>query len=234
MNWALPVCLLLALSTLNAEQYCFGFLNAFPNRADLPKEQLEQIQAGHMAHLTAMGKLGRLLAAGPMATQDGPRGIVVFRCQSVEQAVAWSAEDPAVVNNRLTVDMHLWNASAGLGLPPGSPLNSDPDPKYTMIKLPLMILRKTPKAAGGIPDSVLQAHFEHYTKLNAQGKVRIAGPFAGSQTIIGVLMMSAMSLDDAKALMADEPLVRHGYAELEPHIWFVADEVIPKPSIAAS
>jgi len=96
-----------------------------------------------------------------------------------------------------------------------------------------MILRKTPKEEGGIQDYFLQAHFEHYTKLNAQGKVRIAGPFAGSQTIIGVLMMSAMSLDDAKALMADEPLVRHGYAELEPHIWFVADEVIPKPSIAA-
>lgn len=88
MNGTLPVCLFLALSTLNAEQDCFGFLNAYPNRAALPKQQLEQIQAGHMARLTAMGKPGRPLAAGPIATQGGPRGIVVFRCQSVEQAVA--------------------------------------------------------------------------------------------------------------------------------------------------
>lgn len=45
--------------------------------------------------------------------------------------------------------------------------------------------------------------------------------------------MSPMSLDDTKTLMAGEPLVRQGYAEFEPHLWFVADEAIPKPSIAA-
>ncbi|HNY41263.1 MAG TPA: YciI family protein [Bryobacteraceae bacterium] len=233
MNWALPLCLLLALPALHAEQYCFGFLNAAPNRADLPKDQLDQIQSAHLAHMTKMALQGHLLAAGPIPTPGGPRGIVIYRCQSIDQAVAWTSQDPAVVNKRLLIDMHLWNAPAGLGEPLSTALKSDPAAKYTMVQLPLIILRKTPKAAAGIPESALKSHFDFYTRLNAQGKVRIAGPFIDSPSIVGVFVLSAMTLDEAKTLMAADPLVAAGYATLEPHMWFVTGESIPKPPTAA-
>jgi uncharacterized protein YciI len=233
MRWALPICLLLSLSPLPADTYCFGFLNAFPGRADLPKDQLDQIQSGHLAHMTKMALQGHLLAAGPIATPGGPRGIVIYRCQSIDQAVAWTSQDPAVVNKRLVIDMHLWNAPAGLGEPLSTALKSDPAAKYTMVQLPLIILRKTPKAAAAIPESDLESHFDFYTRLNAQSKVRIAGPFIDSPAIVGVFVLSAMTLDEAKTLMAAEPLVAAGYATLDPHMWFVATEAIPTPSPAA-
>lgn len=233
MNWALPLCLLLALPALHAEQYCFGFLNAAPNRADLPKDQLDQIQSGHLAHMTKMALQGHLLAAGPIATPGGPRGIVVYRCQSIQQAVAWTALDPAVSNKRLLIDMHLWSAPGGLGEPLSTALKSDPGAKYTMVQLPLMVLRKTPEAVAGIPESALKFHFDFNTRLHAQGKIRIAGPFIDSPAIVGIFVLVAMTLDEAKILMATEPLVAEGYATLEPHMWFVADESIPKPPTAA-
>ena len=86
--------LLLATSAF-AEDFCFGFLNSFPDRKQIPTAEAEKIQEGHLAHMTAMAKAGHLLAAGPFLTPGGPRGIIVYRCTSLEQAKEWTAKDPA-------------------------------------------------------------------------------------------------------------------------------------------
>lgn len=233
MPWAFLICTLLSLSCLQAETYCFGFLNAPPDRADLPKARLDEIQAAHLAHMDALAKQGHLLAAGPMATQGGPRGIVVYRCQSLDQAIAWTAKDPAVVNNRLVIDIHLWSAPPGLGEPLATRIKSDPKAKYTMVQLPFIVLKKTAQAQAGLPESVVRAHLANFSRLQAQGKVRIAGPFANSPAIIGVFVLDKMDLAAAKALFDDEPFVTQGYATIEPHLWYVADESIPKPATPA-
>jgi hypothetical protein len=38
-----------------------------------------------------------------------------------------------------------------------------------------------------------------------------------------------MPLDEAKALLTSDPLVRDGYITLDAHMWYVADESLPKP-----
>ncbi len=218
------------MSCLQAETYCFGFLNAYPDRADLPKARLDEIQAAHLAHMDELARQGHLLAAGPMATQGGPRGIVVYRCQSLAQAIAWTAQDPAVVNKRLVIDMHLWNAPSGLGEPLATMIKSDSKAKYTMVQLPLIVLRKTARAEAGLPGAAVKAHIASLSRLQAQGKIRIAGPFNNSPAIIGVYVLAQMDLAAANALFDNEPLVSQGYAAVEPHIWYVADEAIPKPA----
>ncbi len=77
---------LLAIATAHAEDYCFGFLNSHPERKEMPAEQTEEIQNGHLAHMNRMGMAGRLLAAGPILTPGGPRGVVIYRCQSLDEA----------------------------------------------------------------------------------------------------------------------------------------------------
>ena len=229
MRWALLFSLLLPVSSLHAANYCFGFLNTHPIRVEIPKERADEIQAAHLAHMSALAIQGHLLAAGPMATPGGPRGIVIYKCDSIAQAVAWTEKDPAVINKRLTIDMHLWNAPDGFGEPLSSALKTDPNAKYTMVRLPMMILRKTDKSKAGLPQAVLKEHLAFFDQLKKDAKVRIAGPFTDSPGFIGVAVLPAMPLDEAKALFASEPFVRDGYATFEPHIWFVADEAIPKP-----
>jgi uncharacterized protein YciI len=233
MRWDPLICTFFSLSCLQAETYCFGFLNAHPDRSDLPKARLDEIQAAHLAHMDALARQGHLLAAGPMATQGGPRGIVAYRCQSLDQAIAWTANDPAVVNKRLVIDMHLWNAPSGLGEPLATMIKADPNAKYTMVQLPLIVLRKTARAEAGLPDAALKAHMAHFARLQAQGKIRIAGPFINSPGIIGVFVLPQMDLAAAKALFENEPFMSQGYATVEPHIWYVADEAIPKPATPA-
>lgn len=99
--------LFLALPAVEAEVYCFGFLNAHRERKEIPQEEAEGIQKGHLAHMEKMNREGRLLAAGPMATQGGPGGIVQYRCKSVVEADTWTALDPAGMNKRLSTEFYL-------------------------------------------------------------------------------------------------------------------------------
>lgn len=228
--------LILALPAARAEVYCFGFLNAHPERREIPPAEAEEIQKGHLAHMERMNREGRLLAAGPMATQGGPRGIVLYRCKSIEEADGWTALDPAVVNKRLSAEFYLWRGPDGFGEPLMTMLKSDPKAKYGMVRLPLIVFKKTEKWEGAGPAEALQEHAGVLRGLREAGKVRAAGPFVDEQGRIGVIpgaiglyVFSAMPLEEAKALAEQDPMVRGGYARVEAHMWFVADEAVPKP-----
>jgi uncharacterized protein YciI len=85
---------LVALSASYAEEYCFGFLNSHPERKPIPDAEAQEIQKGHLAHMTRMAKAGHLLSAGPMLTEGGPRGIVIYRCASLDEARQYTSPIP--------------------------------------------------------------------------------------------------------------------------------------------
>jgi uncharacterized protein YciI len=233
--------LLLVPSLVSAEDYCFGFLHAHPERKEIPQAEAEAIQTAHLAHMEKMGVEGKLLAAGPMATPGGPRGIVLYRCSSIAEATASTALDPAVVNKRLSMEFHRWRAGDGFGEPLMTKLKADPQAKYEMVRLPLIVLRKTEKLSGSAPPAAGREHFRFQQTLLKEGKLRAAGPFLDDQGrpgmapgILGLFLFSAMSLEDARTIAEGEPMVREGYVKIEPHVWFVADEVIPKAASGGS
>lgn len=225
--------ILFGAAVAHAEVYCFGFLNAHPDRKEIPNAEAQEIQKGHMAHLNRMGKEGHLLAAGPMMTQGGPRGIVIFRCKSMDEARQWTSLDPAVQNKRLVLDVYRWQGPDGLGEPLMSQLKADPNTKINMIQLPMMVLRRTVKWTGDGPAEVLGEHANRVMGLIQQGKIRAAGPFMDGDGKIGtdplgVYIFSAMTLDEAMAIVEADPLVKQGYGRIESHMWYVAEGVLPK------
>jgi uncharacterized protein YciI len=232
--------LALALCTLaisaHAEDYCFGFLNSHPERKPIPEDQANEIQKGHLAHMSRMAAQGHLLAAGPMMTEGGPRGIVIYRCQSLEEPQKWTALDPAVQNKRLTLEVYRWRGPENLGEPLASKLKSDPNTKYEMVRLPLIVLRTTAKPVDSAPREVLMSHVERTKELEASGRLRAAGPFVGANGepgsvpgVIGIFIFAAIPLEEARSLAEQDPMVKNGYATVQPYLWMVADEVIPKP-----
>ena len=135
--------LVLSFASIFAEDFCFGFLNSFPDRKQIPAADSEKIQEGHLAHMTAMARAGNLLAAGPFLTPGGPRGVIVYRCSSLEQATEWTAKDPAIINKRLSLDLNLWRGPNNFGEPLATNLKADPNAKYEMVRLPFILFRKT-------------------------------------------------------------------------------------------
>jgi uncharacterized protein YciI len=232
---------LLFLPALRAEVYCFGFLNAHPDRKEIPQDEAMAIQKAHLAHMEKMGLEGRLLAAGPMATQGGPRGIVLYRCKSVEEAEGWTALDPAVSGKRLTTEFYLWRARDGFGEPLMTKLKSDPATKYAMVQLPLILFKKTGTWVGQGPAEILKEHGGAVTGLLKDGTLRAAGPFVDGEGryglvpgAVGLYVFSAMPLDQAKAVAEKDPMVREGFATVQAMMWFVADDVVPKAANAGS
>ncbi|MEZ5399619.1 MAG: YciI family protein [Bryobacteraceae bacterium] len=206
--------------------YCFGFLNAYPDRASIPDAEAQEIQKGHRAHMGRMAKAGHLLASGPLFTEGGPRGLLVYRCDSVAQAEEWTKIDPAVINKRLKIEMYRWQATGVWGEPYATKAKADPDYKYEMVQLPFTILMKT--ARGAAPQSVVDAQRTYMEHLMKTGKVRSFGEFEGSADKLGLVVFAAMSLEQARATAEAGPLARGGWATVVAHEWYVADETVPR------
>jgi uncharacterized protein YciI len=80
--------------------------------------EVQKIQEGHMANIRKMAETGKLVAAGPIATEHNLRGIFVFASSSMEEVKEWCAQDPAVKAGRLTVEVYPWYAAKGLKVDP--------------------------------------------------------------------------------------------------------------------
>jgi uncharacterized protein len=99
--------------------YYIGFLSRGERWTPEQTEQTRAIQAGHMQHIQAMAKTGKLLIAGPFmyeasdANQD-LRGIFIFDVANIQEAEALAAEDPAVKAGRLKLEFRKWYGPAGL------------------------------------------------------------------------------------------------------------------------
>ena len=219
--------LLLPVLPASAEDLCFGFLNSHPDQKQIPPAESAEIQKGHLEHMGNMVKAGRLLSAGPLMDAGTMRGIVVYRCSTLEEAIAWTAMDPAVINKRLTLDLHLWRGPNNFGEPLASQLKADPNAKYEMTKLPLILFRKTSSWTAAGPTDVLAAQRAEVLKL--QKELRTSGPFLNSKELAELWVLRDMPLDQAIKLAQSMPLVSSGYATAQTVTWFVADGSIPKP-----
>jgi uncharacterized protein YciI len=236
-NRILPFLMLCAAA--HAEIYCFGFLNSHPERKEIPEAEGAEIQKGHLAHMGRMAREGHLLAAGPLMTPGGARGIVIYRCDSLDQAREWTAPDPAVRNKRLVLEVYRWMGPEGVGEPLAAKLKENPETKYEMVRLPLIVMRKTEKWTDGpLPEAIFREHVQHLLPLAKQGTLRAAGPFVDGEGKtgkipgqVGVFVFKAMPLEEAVAIANKDPMVREGYARVDGYEWFVADEAIPLTAI---
>jgi uncharacterized protein YciI len=106
--------------------YYFGILVRGPKWSPEDTPERAKIQEGHMAHLTAMWKAGKLVLAGPLTDDGDWRGVLIYRTKTIEEAQALADDDPAVKAGRLQVTMHPWLVQRGI-LP--DPLEAPTNPK---------------------------------------------------------------------------------------------------------
>jgi uncharacterized protein YciI len=88
--------------------YYFGFLNKGPKWTAEQTPETGKIQEGHMAHLNASGKSGKLVIAGPLGDNGDIRGILVYKTATVDEARSIAEADPAVKAGQLVVELHRW------------------------------------------------------------------------------------------------------------------------------
>ena len=93
--------------------YYIGLLTRGPNAGTGTAEEREKIQAAHLANIERLHTAGKLLVAGPFLDKGTLRGIFIYKCASLEEALALAATDPSVQAGRLIVEIHPWLTMKG-------------------------------------------------------------------------------------------------------------------------
>ena len=81
---------------------------------DLSEEELDALQARHLAYRAELRRRGLIVVNGPFDEQSDPsyRGMSIFACDPAE-ATRLSDGDPSVVAGRLAYDVMEWWVGAG-------------------------------------------------------------------------------------------------------------------------
>jgi uncharacterized protein len=85
-----------------------------PRALEFSEEELDRLQAQHLAHLEAMRERGVLLAGGPLRDQPDEtlRGLSLYTTDP-EETRRLAEQDPSVQAGRLAVDVMTWLTQKG-------------------------------------------------------------------------------------------------------------------------
>ena len=108
------------------DHYSLVLLRRGPRALEFSDEELDRLQAAHLAHLDAMREHGVLLTAGPFLDQEDEtfRGICIYRT-GLGETRELANSDPSVQAGRMRVEVVTWLTQAGEVVFPGS----DDEPK---------------------------------------------------------------------------------------------------------
>ena len=81
---------------------------------EMSDEELDALQARHLAYRAELARSGKVVVNGPFDEQSDPsfRGMSIFACDAAE-AAALSDGDPSVAAGRLAYDVMEWWVRAG-------------------------------------------------------------------------------------------------------------------------
>lgn len=81
---------------------------------EMSEQELDTLQARHLAYRAELGRQGVLVVNGPFDEQSDPsfRGMSIFACDAAE-AARLSDGDPSVIAGRLVHDVMEWWVGAG-------------------------------------------------------------------------------------------------------------------------
>ena len=104
----------LGASDRGMKAYVFVMLKTGP-KADLSKEELSKLFAGHLANIKRLSHEGKLLLAGPFAdNKQSYEGIFILNVATLQEAETLMQTDPAVASGRFVLEMVEWYGSAAI------------------------------------------------------------------------------------------------------------------------
>jgi uncharacterized protein len=105
-------------------------------------------------------------------------------------------------------------------------MSAIPDPKVTELLKPMLKRRLFVALNKALVSSEEMApyvaeHLEYMNELEKAGRLFASGPFVQEGILVadGLTILNTSTLDEARALMLAEPLVKRGLREFQLHTW---------------
>lgn len=197
--------------------YQMVFLRNGPNAAEKSPDA-DNVQQAHLEFLAKLNHERINLIYGPFADAGDLRGIAVLDVPDAERARKLFAEDPHVKAGHLIVEVRPWMGPKGWFQPPADTDVTHPD---ALERLVFGFLMRGPAAPlpEGEGQRLQKAHLAYMDDLHKQGKLVMAGPFMEDTPWRGVVVYRVATVDEAKQLAANDPLVKVGRLVLDAHPW---------------
>jgi uncharacterized protein YciI len=102
-------------SPIELDRFELALLKRSTSSPPFSEEELEQLQARHIAHLQEHTRLGHIRVAGPVDEQpdESLRGLSIYQTGSLERARELASADPSVVAGRLELDVMFFYCPKG-------------------------------------------------------------------------------------------------------------------------
>ena len=100
-----------------------------------------------------------------------------------------------------------------------------PEPKYEMTNYIVGLLRRAPNRAEISAEEtqrIQDGHMANIRKMGATGKLVVAGPFGDNGDLRGVFIFQQTSMEEARAMVDQDPAVKADRLVVELHPWFAA------------
>lgn len=192
--------------------YQMVFLRVGPKK-EVPPAEAEKMQQGHLANLIKLNADRINVLFGPFTDEGDLRGIAVLAVSSADEAKKAFAEDPYVKGGHMVVDVRSWTGPKGLFNLPEKPHTPEP------FVLGFLMRGPSTEQPPAEQEKIQAAHLAYMDDLRKQGKLVVAGPFAGDTEWRGMVIYRVPSVKDAKELAAGDPAVKAGRLVLEARPW---------------
>ncbi len=191
-----------------AGRYTFVFLNTNEDRPELPKEQVDSLQAGHIANINKLVKAKKMIAAGPFY---GGGGIFIFDT-NLEQTQAVLDTDPAIAAGRFKLEVIPFNMDMG----EICTLWDVPEERIGMTTYFIMRYTNKFNNDGAYGAKTNRYTMNHLRKAQHQFKdVQILGDlnFDGNKGQVVIFKGDEQEMENYKAFFEKHELVRKGIME---------------------
>ena len=98
-------------------------------------------------------------------------------------------------------------------------------PKYEMTSYVVGLLYRGPNwSPESTPETerIQEGHMANIRKMGESGKLAVAGPFSDHGDLRGMFIFRIASVDEARALVNEDPAIQSGRLKYELHPWFAA------------
>lgn len=182
------------------QPFVFVFLNPKPDKAELPKEEVDKIMDGHMANIKRLAGEKKLIAAGPF---EGGGGIFVFNSGSRQEVGTWLETDPGIRAKRWNIEIFDYRTNRGSVCSVAEPIEMT---FYSFVRFGLNVTKYTMSDMAG----ELKAHEAYLRQLTSKADIIQDGSFGPAEG--GILVVRG---DLKKEMIEQDPAVQKGFLEFE-------------------
>ena len=194
--------------------YQMVFLTKGPNYEAVSKSaDAQKLQQAHLAGLIALNEKRVNLLFGPLLDNSDLRGIVVLDVPNADAAAKALADDPYVKAGAMTVTVRPWFGPKNFF---NRPVEGQ---QLEQLVLGFLVRGSNTSLSGEAAAEIQKGHLAYMAQLHDQGKLLVAGPFMDDTPTRGIVIYRVGTVDEAKALAADDPAVKAGRLVLDAHPW---------------